>query len=44
MDKTLKITEETHLMLSRFGRKDETFDQIIRRLLNERIEKIGDKQ
>ena len=33
MNKTLKISEETHKRLKRLGRKGETFDDIIRRLL-----------
>lgn len=33
MKKTLKISEETHGRLKRLGRKGETFDDIIRRLL-----------
>lgn len=33
MNKTLKINEETHRRLKRLGRKGETFDDIIRRLL-----------
>jgi len=35
MIKTLKIDEKTHSRLSKYGRKDETYDQIINRLLNE---------
>lgn len=35
MEKTIKISEQTHLMLGRFGRKNETFDEIIMRLLME---------
>lgn len=33
--KTLKINEKTHNRLSNYGRKNETFDQIINRLLDE---------
>lgn len=33
MKKTLKISEETHGRLKRLGRKGETFDDIIKRLL-----------
>ena len=33
MKKTLKISEETHRRLKRLGRKGETFDDIIKRLL-----------
>ena len=34
--KTLKITEETHNLLVSYGNKNETFDEIIRRLFQER--------
>lgn len=40
MIKTLKIDEETHNRLSNYGHKNETFDQIINRLLDE-INKNG---
>ncbi len=33
--KDIKITEETHNRLSNYGHKNETFDQIINRLLDE---------
>lgn len=33
MKKTLKISEDTHRRLERVGRKGETFDEIIKRLL-----------
>ncbi len=33
MKKTLKISEEAHERLKRLGRKGETFDDIIKRLL-----------
>ena len=41
MEKTLKITEQTHLILTRFGNKGETYDNIIRRLLNTIAENEG---
>lgn len=34
MVKTLKISEETHHALTQLGRKGETFDEIIRRLID----------
>ncbi len=33
--KTLKIEDKTHDRLSTYGHKNETFDEIINRLLNE---------
>ena len=33
-EKTIKITKETHAKLKRFARKDETFDDVISRLLD----------
>jgi len=33
--KDIKIDEKTHKRLSDYGHKNETFDQIINRLLNE---------
>jgi len=38
MEKTIKITEETHALLLEEGKKGETFDALFRRLL-----KKGDK-
>ena len=35
MIKTVKIEEKTHDRLSNYGHKNETFDQIINRLLDE---------
>ena len=32
-NKTLKITEETHRKLKALGNKDESFDDVIKRLL-----------
>jgi len=40
MEKTIKITENTHYMLCKEGNKGETFDQVIARLI---LEKKGDK-
>ena len=34
LNKTLKISENTHRRLKRFARKDETFDDAINRLLD----------
>ena len=31
--KTMKVTEETHKKLGEYGKKNETYDKIIRRLL-----------
>ena len=33
-EKSIKITKETHARLKRFARKDETFDDVINRLLD----------
>ncbi len=33
-EKTIKLTKETHARLKRFARKDETFDDVINRLLD----------
>jgi len=33
MIKTIKISEEAHKMLCNIGKKEETFDQIIKRLV-----------
>ena len=35
MKKTIKIREETHKRLLKYGHKRETFDQLINRLLDE---------
>ena len=32
--KIIKVGDETHKRLMRFGRKDETFDDLIKRLLD----------
>lgn len=34
--KTLKISEDTHRMLCAYGTKGETFDEIIKRLIQSR--------
>ena len=39
MIKTLKIQEETHKMLEDLGKKNESFDQIIKRLIEESKQK-----
>ena len=36
MIKTLKISEEAHKMLCEYGNKGETFDDIIKRLINKK--------
>jgi len=35
MIKNLKISEEAHKLLCEYGTKDETFDDIIKRLIKE---------
>jgi len=39
MVKTLKISEEAHKMLSDYGNKGETFDDIIKRLIKSKVRK-----
>ena len=40
MVKTLKITDETHAMLCQVGNKEETFDEVIKRLIKSYNENI----
>jgi len=39
MIKTLKISEEAHKLLCDYGRKGETFDDIIKRLIKSKAKK-----
>ena len=42
MSKTIRAADETHAELARLKREDETFDELISRLLRQRREDIRD--
>lgn len=42
MSKTIRVDDETHAELARLKRNDETFDELISRLLRQRRENIRD--
>lgn len=42
MSKTIRVADETHAELARLKRDDETFDELISRLLRQRRESVRD--
>lgn len=42
MSKTVRLDEETHSILAELKGDEETFDEVIRRLLSDRRERIRD--
>lgn len=42
MSKTIRLDDETHAELARLKREDETFDDLVSRLLRQRRENIRD--